>query len=238
MADGTHSGRVALVTGSSRGVGRLICGHLLQEGATVLGFARGESTITHERYRHFQVDIGIPDEIAKTFAALRRDYPTLHLLINNAAIGNSQFALIMAAGSARTMVETNLLAPFLISREAAKLMRKGRWGRIINISSIAASLEPMGESLYSGCKAGLTVMGNVIAKEFADANITVNTLALSAVATDLLGGLSPEKVQGYLDELILSRLAQPDDIFNVIDFFASERSAFITAQTLFLGGVH
>jgi 3-oxoacyl-[acyl-carrier protein] reductase len=238
MSGGSYSGRTALVTGSRRGVGRLICEHLLQQGAKVLGLARGEATFTHEHYRHFQVDIAEPAEVLKAFVAIRREFPNLHILVNNAAVLTSQYALIMAASAAKNMVDTNLLGAFLVSREAAKLMRKEKWGRIINISSMAVSLEPMGDSMYAACKAGLTTMGNVMAKEFAPSNITVNTLAISAIETDMLSQLPQEKIQEVIGGLPIPRFAKADDILNVLDFFASDRSSYLTAQTLYLGGVH
>ena len=238
MAERIFSGRVALVTGSRRGVGQLICEHLLEGGATVIGFARGEATCTHERYRHFQVDISEPAEIMNAFVALRQEFPSLHILVNNAAVLTSQYAMILGASDAKNMVDTNLLGPFLISREAAKLMRKDKWGRIINISSMAVSLEPAGDSMYAACKAGLTTMGNIMAKEFAPFNVTVNTLAISAIETEMLSQLPQDKVQQVVGGLPLPRFACADDILNVIDFFANERSSYITAQTLYLGGVH
>lgn len=238
MAGGVHSGRVALVTGSRRGVGRLVSEHLLDQGATVLGFARGEATFTHERYRHFQVDVGVAAQVEQAFLALRQEFPVLHILVNNAGALTAQYALIMAAGAAKTMVDTNLLGPFLVSREAAKLMRRGKWGRIINISSMAVSLEPMGDSVYAACKAGLATLGNVMAKEFAPFQVTVNTLAISAFATDMLGQLPQDRIREVVAGLPIPRFAEAEDILNVIDFFASERSSYITAQTLYLGGVH
>jgi len=238
MAAGLYSGRVALVTGSRRGVGRILCEHLLDEGGTVLGFARGEATFKHERYRHFQVDVADSAAVQDTFLALRQEFPVLHLLINNAGVLTAQHALILAAGAARTMMETNLLGPFLVSREAAKLMRRAKWGRIINISSMAVSLEPVGDSVYAACKAGLTTMGNVMAKEFAPFQITVNTLAISAIATDMLSHLPEERIREVVASLPIPRFAEADDILNVIDFFASQRSSYLTAQTLYLGGVH
>jgi 3-oxoacyl-[acyl-carrier protein] reductase len=144
----------------------------------------------------------------------------------------------MAASAAKSMVDTNLLGAFLVSREAAKLMRKEKWGRIINISSMAVSLEPMGDTMYAACKAGLTVMGNIMAKEFAPFGITVNTLGISAIETDMLRQLPQDTIQGVITRLPLPRPAQPEDILNVIDFYVSDRSSYITAQCLYLGGVH
>ena len=229
---------MALVTGSRRGVGRLISEHLLEGGATVLGLARGEATFQHERYRHYQVDLAQPKSVEQAFLGLRREFQTLHILVNNAAVLTSQYSLIMAASSAQEMVDTNLLGPFLVSREAAKLMRKGKWGRIINISSMAVSLEPAGDTMYAATKAGLCVMGNVMAKEFAPFGITVNALAITAIETDMLRKLPQEKIQAIIEHLPIPRFAEADDILNALDFFASDRSSYITAQTLYLGGVH
>lgn len=234
----TYSGRVALVTGSRRGVGRVICEHFLEKGGTVIGFARGEATLTHRAYRHYQVDLSDPSAIQDVFFNLRKELSTLHILVNNAAVLVSQHALIMPASAVRNMIDTNLVAPFFISREAAKLMRRGKWGRIINIGSMAASLEPVGDSVYAACKAGINTMGNVLAKELAAFNITVNTLAISAMATDMLEQLPRENVEAVIRSLPIPRLATPDDVLNVIDFFASERSSYITAQAVFLGGVN
>ena len=238
MGQGIYSGRVALVTGSRRGVGRVICEHFLEQGGSVVGFARGEATLTHASYRHFQLDLTQPAAIEETFLALRKDFPALHILVNNAGVLLSQHALIMPGSAVRNMIDTNLVAPFFVSREAAKLMRKEKWGRIINIGSMASSLEPIGDSVYAACKAGLTTMGNVLAKELASFNITVNTLAISAMATDMLAQLPEEQIRSVIGGLPIPRFATADDVLNVIDFFASERSSYITAQTVFLGGVN
>ena len=238
MAQGIYSGRVALVTGSRRGVGRVICEHFLQQGGSVIGLARGEATFTHASYRHFQVDLTQPAAIEQTFLTLRREFPALHILVNNAGVLLSQHALIMPGSAVRAMIDTNLVAPFFVSREAAKLMRKGKWGRIINIGSMASSLEPIGDSVYAACKAGLGTMGNVLAKELAPFHITVNTLAITAIATDMLAQLPPAQIQAVVGSLPIPRFATEDDVLNVVDFFASERSSYITAQTVFLGGVN
>lgn len=234
----TYANKFALVTGSRRGVGRLITEHLLQHGATVAGFSRGESTIDHPQYHHFQVDVGNPVSVQRGFSELKKVTNSIQLVVNNAAVATSQFAMIMSPGDAQEMLNVNLMGAFMVSREAAKMMRKRKWGRIINISSIMASLEPVGGSVYAACKVALSTLANVMAKELASMNVTCNTLAISAIPTDMMSKLPQENIAQVIASLPIPRLAEPDDIFNVLDFLASERSSYITAQTIYLGGVH
>ncbi|SHM97673.1 3-oxoacyl-[acyl-carrier protein] reductase [Duganella sacchari] len=234
----TYAGKLALITGSRRGVGRLVAEHILRNGGRVAGFARGESTIDHPGYHHFQVDIGDPASVQQGFAALKKVSDAVHIVINNAAVLTSQYAMIMPPAQAQAMINTNLMGAFMVSREASKLMRKGKWGRIINIGSMAVSLEPIGDSVYAACKAGLTTLANVMAKELAPLNITCNTLSITAIKTDMLAQLPGDKIDAVIAGLPIPRYAEPDDIFNIIDFLASERSAYITAQTIYMGGVN
>ena len=169
-------------------------------------------------------------------SALRTTVKTIDIVVNNAAVLTAQYAMIMPAGAAQAMVNLNLLAPFLVAREAAKLMRKSKSGRIINISSMAVSLEPEGDSVYAACKAGLTTLSNILAKEFASFNVTCNTLGITAIETDMLKQLPREKIDAVVARLPIPRYATADDILNVIDFFASERSGYITAQTVIWAG--
>ncbi len=235
---GAYAGRTALVTGSRRGVGKLIADHFLEQGASVVGFAKGTSTIEHAAYHHVQVDLADAVAIGPAFASLRQSATTIDIVVNNAAVLTSQYAMIMPPGAAQAMVNVNLLAPFLVSREAAKMMRKTKWGRIINIGSMAASLEPVGDSIYAATKAGLSTLTNVMAKEFGSMNVTCNTLAITAIDTDMLSQVPRDKIEAIIAGLPIPRFAKPDDILNIIDFFASERSSYITAQTIFMGGVN
>jgi len=232
-----YDSHLVLVTGSRRGVGKLLTEHFLAGGARVVGIARGASTIDHEAYFHISADLANPAAVADAFKQVRALTPSLDIVVNSAAVLTSQYALIMPAASAEEMVQVNLLAPFLVSREAAKMMRARKWGRIINVSSMAVRLEPIGDSMYAATKAGLTTLTNILAKELAPLNITCNTLGISAIETDMLKKLPGDKVAAVVSGLPLPRMATPNDICNVIDFFASPRSGYISAQTIYLGGL-
>jgi len=233
-----YSGKTALVTGATRGVGRTIAEHFLKEGAEVVGFARGESDLADQGYRHIQVDLADPMAIQKAFLGLHGKVTSLDIVVNNAAVLTSQYAMIMPPAAAQAMVNVNLLAPFIVSREAAKFMRKSKWGRIINIGSMAASLEPIGDSVYAATKAGLSTLANVMAKEFGPMNVTCNTLGITAIDSDMLAQLPRDKIEAIIAGLPVPRFATAEDILNVVDFFAAESSGYITAQTIFLGGVN
>lgn len=235
----SYRGKIVLVTGARRGVGRLLAEHFLRQGAQVIGLNRhSDEEGCVSGYTPLVVDIADAQSVANGFAQIRKLFGCVDIVINNAAVLTSQYAMIMPADAARNMLDTNILGTFLVSREAAKLMRKGKWGRIINIGSMATCLEPMGDSIYAASKAAIGTLANVMAKEFAALNITCNTLGITAIATDMLGQLPKDKIDAVVASLPLPRYAIPDDIFNVVDFFASERSGYITAQTVFLGGVN
>jgi 3-oxoacyl-[acyl-carrier protein] reductase len=231
-------GRIALVTGSSRGVGRLIAEHLLARGATVVGFARGETTIEHAAYHHYEVDIAEPEAVQQCFHSVARDVGPVQIVVNNAAVLTSQYAMIMPPAAAQAMLNVNLFGAFMVSREAAKMMRRTKWGRIISIGSMAASLEPIGDSIYAATKAGISTLTNVLAKELGPLGVTCNTLAITAIESEMLAQLPREKVDAIVERLPIGRFAEPDDILNVIDFLVSDRSGYITAQTIWLGGVN
>lgn len=233
-----YKDKTVLVTGATRGVGRQITDHVLANGGKVLGFARNASGIDSDQYVHFKVDLASASEVVGVFGEVRKYTNNIDIVINNAGVLTSQYSMIMPPAAAQAMVNVNLLAPFLVSREAAKFMRKTKWGRIINVGSMAASLEPIGDSVYAATKAGLSTLANVMAKEFGSFNVTCNTLGISAIDSDMLAQLPRDKIEEIIKNLPVARFAKIDDILNVIDFFASERSSYITAQTVFLGGVN
>lgn len=236
-----YKDKIVLITGASRGVGLDITNYFLKNEAIVIGLSRGTSTINNSNYFHYEVDLSKPEEIGNIFRIIAKTHRKVDIVINNAAVLTSQYSMIMPLKNAIDMVNVDLLAVFLVSRESAKLMRKNKYGRIINISSMAVSLEPSGDSLYAACKAGVNTLSNVMAKEFSTMNVTCNTVAITAIETDMLRQHSPTaqiKIKEIIGNLPIPRMAVIDDILNVIDFFSSERSSYITAQIIYLGGIN
>ena len=216
----------------------MIAMHFLSEGASVVGLSRGESSIDHPQYTHIPTDIGRNDQVRATFGAIGKQHGKVDYLINAAAVASSTYALIMPVAGAEEMMATNILGLLYVSREAAKLMRHDG-GRIVNIGSIHARMAPIGASIYAASKSAQATMVQVLSKELASWNVTVNTLALSPIETSMLRKSgTPEVVKAVIDGLTIPRLAEPDDVFNGIDFFVSDRSGFITGQTIYLGGIH
>jgi len=233
-----YKNKNVLITGSSRGVGKELANYFLENDANVVGFSRSNGTITHKNYTHINVDVGDPKSVMLGFSTLKKTHSSLDILVNNAAVLTSQYVMIMSPTSAQAMLNVNLLGPFMVSREASKMMKKNKWGRIINIGSMAASLEPIGDSIYAATKAGLRTLSNVMAKEFSPFGITCNTLAINAIDSDMLAQLPRDKIDEIINSLPVPRYSNPEDIFNVVNFFVAEQSSSITAQTIYLGGVN
>jgi 3-oxoacyl-[acyl-carrier protein] reductase len=238
MTNLLYDGKKILITGDSRGVGSGLANHFLSQGATVYGFSRVSSTTSHKNYIHITVDLNSVEDISNGFKKIKENTKTLDILINNAAVLTSQYALIMPIKSADAMIRINILAPFIVAREAAKLMKNNKWGRIIGMSSMAVSLEPMGDSIYAASKAALEKINNVLAKELAGFNITCNSIGISAIESDMLAQLPRDKINDIIAKLPINRFAKIQDIINVVDFYSSDSSSLITAQTIYLGGVN
>ncbi len=229
-----YQGKTVLITGTSKGIGMELARHFLNNNALVICLSRKLETIYWSTF--VACDLADPKQIISAIEGLK-GY-TIDIVINNAAVMSSRFSQKMPIEDAINMVNVDLLAPFLVCREASKLMYDIPYGRIINIGSIADVCEAMGDSVYAACKAGLKTMTNILAKEYARQNITCNTLAISAFDSDMLAQHKPETVDALVKTFPIPRKATIDDITNVIDFFCSEKSGYITSQTIYLGGLH
>lgn len=238
-----YTNKTVLITGSSRGVGLELARHFIKNNATVIGISRQENrNLEHSNYHHYALDLSNPQSISDCFRKeIGRDVKKIDIVINNAAVMTSQYSMIMPLKNVLDMVNVNLVAVFLVSRESAKLMRGKTPGRIINIGSMASSLEPVGDAIYAATKSAISTLANVMAKELSSMNITCNTVAITAIETDMLNShsaVAKEKISAIINSLPVPRVATVDDVVNVIDFFASEKSSYITGQTIYLGGIN
>ncbi|MBL0234358.1 MAG: SDR family oxidoreductase [Chitinophagaceae bacterium] len=237
-----YTNKVVLITGSSRGVGLELARHFLESGAVVIGISRNDSEISHSNYHHYSVDLSDPEAIVNAFQRkISKNFKRIDIVLNNAAVMTSQYSMIIPLKNVVEMVNVNLLGVFFVSREAAKLMRGQSPGRIINIGSMASVLQPAGDAIYAATKAGIQTLANTMAKEFSSMNVTCNTLAISAIETDMLNSHTESaklKIREIIGSLPIPRMATMADITNAVDFFASDKSSYITAQIIYLGGVN
>lgn len=229
--------RVAVVTGSSQGIGRGLALHFIEQGYRVEGCSRGEAPPLTGAYQHAKVDIRSEEEVRSWISDVGRRHGRIDVLVNNAGVSMPALALMTSGASAEDALRTNVMGTFLVSREVARVMLRRKWGRIINISSMAAALHMPGTSAYAASKGAITEMSKVLARELAPFSITVNVVAPSIVETEMLASLGPEVVESCRQALAIKRLCTLDDISGVISFLASDAASYVTGQVLYLGYV-
>jgi 3-oxoacyl-[acyl-carrier protein] reductase len=230
--------RVMLVTGTSRGIGKHLVEHYLARDFEVIGCSR--SPTAHEaaeHYRHFQLDVSDEAAVKQMFAEINRSFRRLDVLINNAGIASMNHILLTPVHTARNILETNFIGTFLFCREAARLMKRNRFGRIVNFATVATPLRLEGEAVYAASKAAVISFTEIIARELAPFGITANTVGPTPIRTDLIRAVPPEKIEQLVERQAIKRLGEMRDVANVIDFFIRPESDFITGQAVFLGGV-
>ena len=237
--------RVFIISGSSRGIGKALSQHYLGCGDIVVGCARSTSDIAHENYRHFILDINDEKAVVSMVRAAKKEFGKIDICLNNAGMASMNHILTTSYESAKRLVDVNFLGAFLLSREAAKAMISAKIsnknsatsGVIINLSSVAAPLCLEGEAIYAASKAACENLTKTMAKELASYSIRVNAIALTPVQTDLIKAVPKDKIKALLEQQAIKRFGEFDDIINVIDFFISQKSDFITGQIITLGGV-
>jgi len=229
----------ALVTGSSRGLGRAIAISLMERGYFVFGISRGESTIdSPDGYMHFTADIGLPNDINDVFRKISQVKIPLGVVVNNAAITYSSLSSFAKFSEIEEVIQTNLLGSYLVCQKSLNLMVRSGFGRIINISSINLRLGSLGSSIYNASKAGLEALATPLVREFPSVDITINNLGLSLVReTGMINSLPLNVIQAKKDSLIKPNELEIEEIMHAIDFFCSPIAKNITGQSLYFGGV-
>lgn len=227
---------VTLITGTRKGIGRFLVDHYIERGHVVVGCSRKPLSDEIPGYEHFCIDIADEKSVKSMMTAVRRKHGRLDHLINNAGIASMNHFLLTPADTVMRIYQTNVIGTFLFCREGAKVMKERRFGRIVNFSSVAAPLKLAGEAVYASSKAAVVSLTEILAQELGSFGITVNTVGPTPIATDLIGGVPPEKIQNLINRQAIRRPGTFQDVANVVDFFLRAESDFITGQVIYFGG--
>ena len=239
-------GRVAIVTGSSRGIGRAVAIELARQGCRVVVNYRSEAVAANEVVEAIvnegglalavQADVTIVSEAQALVDAAVAAFGTVDILVNNAGIARDMLLLRMDERDWDAVLDTNLKGAFLCIKAVQKLLLKKRSGRIINIGSVVGLGGNVGQANYAAAKAGLVGLTKSLAKEFGPRNITVNLVAPGFIQTDMTAKLGEELIAKALERTPLGRLGQPEDVARAVAFLASDAAAYITGQVLCVDG--
>ena len=241
----TLSGRVALVTGASQGIGRACALKLAQSGASVALAARGqekllalaaEITAAGGKASAFPLDVSDEEQIKSAFKAVIAQIGKIDILVNNAGITRDQLVMRMKRADWDAVLNTNLTSAYLCTQQAIGSMLKQRWGRIVNVASIFGQTGQAGQANYAASKAGLIGLTMAIAREVSSRNITCNAVAPGFIETAMTSGLAEDFKQNAVKMIPLGRVGTPEDVANAVAFLASDEASYITGHVLNVNG--
>lgn len=239
-------GKVALVTGASRGIGKAIALALAENGASVaVNYSSSEASAVEvaELIKKnggtaeiFKARVNIEEEVEEMFTAVEKSLGPVDILVNNAGITKDNLLMRMKTEEWDSVIDVNLKGTFLCTRRVVRGMMKNRYGKIINISSVVGFTGNAGQFNYSATKAGVIGMTKTAALEFASRGIRVNAVAPGFIETDMTASLPDDVKAEYMQKIPLKSLGKPEDIANAVVYLASPLSDYMTGQTLHLNG--
>jgi 3-oxoacyl-[acyl-carrier protein] reductase len=241
----TLSGRVALITGASQGIGRACALRLAASGATVAVAARNQEklaelvdqvTAAGGKAAAFPLDVADEEQIKATSKAVLAQLGKIDILVNNAGITRDQLVMRMKRADWDSVLNTNLTSAYLCIQQAIGSMLKHRWGRIINISSVFGQMGQAGQANYAASKAGLIGLTMAIAREVGSRNITCNAVAPGFIETAMTSGFTDDFRQNAMKAIPLGRVGTPEDVANAVAFLASDEASYITGHVLSVNG--
>ena len=239
-------GKIALVTGGGRGIGRAICLELAARGATVIvnynrsGAAAAEVVAQIDKAggaaQNVQADVSDSEQVTAMFKAIVSDFGTIDILVNNAGMTRDNVIMMMKPDDFDAVIETNLRSCWLCCKTAARTMMRKRSGSIINITSVVGIAGNGGQTNYAASKAGIIGLTKSLAKEVAARGVRVNAVAPGFVETDMTADLSDEIREKAIEAIPLGRMGATQDIAKAVAFLASDEADYITGQTLVVDG--
>lgn len=228
---------VTLITGTRKGIGKYLAEYYVTAGHQVVGCSRGTPDWSLEGYEHYEADVSDEKAVKVIFSDISKKHGRLDNLINNAGVAAMNHSILTPLSTVEKVFSTNVFGTFLFCREAAKLMQKNKYGRIVNFSTVAVPLKVKGEAIYAASKAAIVTLTQILSREFEQWGITVNAVGPTPIDTDLVRTVPKEKMERLLDSQAIRRYGAFEDVSNVIDFYLRKESSFITGQVLYLGGV-
>jgi len=241
----TLSGRVALVTGASQGIGHACAVKLAEAGATVLAAARNQQKLDElvgkiaaagGKGAAISLDVGDEEQVGSTLKKAIGQFGKIDILVNNAGITRDQLVMRMKRADWDAVLNTNLTSAFLCIQQVIGPMLKQRWGRIINVTSVFGQMGQPGQANYAASKAGLIGLTMAVAREVGSRNITCNAVAPGFIATAMTDALSDQLKEAGLKMVPLGRIGTPEDVAGAVRFLASEDASYITGHVLNING--
>ncbi|CNK64622.1 TPA: 3-oxoacyl-ACP reductase FabG [Yersinia enterocolitica] len=238
----SFEGRIALVTGASRGIGREIAELLAKRGARVIGTATSEkgaeaiSAYLGDQGKGLMLNVVDPASIESVLATIRAEFGEVDILVNNAGITRDNLLMRMKDEEWQDIIDTDLTSVFRLSKAVMRAMMKKRFGRIITIGSVVGTMGNAGQVNYAAAKAGLIGFSKSLAREVASRGITVNVVAPGFIETDMTKALTDDQRAGILAQVPANRLGQPKEIASAVAFLASDEASYISGETLHVNG--
>mgnify|MGYP000097191922 FL=1 len=236
-------GKIALVTGASRGIGKAIATQLAQQGATVIGTATSENGaqaisdyLSEFGGQGFALNVTDKDSVDATLKAINEAHGGIDILVNNAGITRDNLLMRMKDDEWQDIIDTNLTSIFTLSKAVLRGMMKKRFGRIVNIGSVVGSAGNAGQANYAAAKAGVIGFSKSMAREVASRGITINVVAPGFIDTDMTKALTDDQKEAIFKDIPANRLGEPDEIAATVAFLVSDGAAYITGETIHVNG--